>query len=127
MDEVLAAAERKRQHALNYDYEYRCTRMGADNAILADAALAAGLFPADDAEAVTNESLRADNWAPLFGSEWAYYLHDGLNLFVEVGDWYLAGFLARIEIDDSIRYLPHITTRGQLRQLLKAIGGGDGK
>jgi len=123
-NEVLAAAERRRR-ALNRDRDvYRHGGEIDDAMIIADAALADGLWQADDGFPLGD------------GYEDEFMGPRIIGGFESRLKWIAIGYLVVEQSPmlgpgaDSSEFesaaIP-CTTRGQLRQLLKAIGGGDGK
>jgi len=122
MDEVLAAAERRRRIAGLDMSGVECGWIVEQDAyVLADAYLAE--HQADDGERITT----IDHAVACGGER---YSGSYLNIVL-----FYAGLLCvtwdsdcdRWQLGPVVIWQDYSPTRGQLRQLLKAIGGGDGK
>jgi len=127
MDEVLAAAERLRLWVGSGCGYPRDDQRVIDLYKVADAALAAGLWQADDGDEITAEWLvSVGGMADDHQAKVTFAREDAIPIGVwSVDDgWKVVLIIERFASFNIVRGL---NTRGQLRQLLKAIGGGDGK
>jgi len=123
MVEVLAAAERRRNNSYDCLEDGNPWQMDQDAGLLADAALAAGMFQADDGERITTIEHAVACGGERHSGSYRYMVlfHAGSLCITwdSQADWWQLG-------NDRL-WRDYSPTRGQLRQLLKSIGGGDGK